>query len=85
MGQDIRKSQSPQGIPYTDLGQVLLVFVLDAINSVCDCVYLYDSLILHFGMWWITLQQTGLSCWADDTNFLRTANWGKSLPPSSKV
>jgi hypothetical protein len=29
--------------------QVLLIFVLDIINSVCDCVYLYDSLILHFG------------------------------------
>ncbi|KAL9712376.1 hypothetical protein Ac2012v2_003613 [Leucoagaricus gongylophorus] len=38
---------------------VLIVFVLDTINSVCDCVYLYDSLILHF----------------TDTQFLNTANW----------
>ncbi|KAL9711019.1 hypothetical protein Ac2012v2_005559 [Leucoagaricus gongylophorus] len=45
---------------------VLLVFVLDAINSVCDCVYLYDSLILHF----------------DDTNFLRTANWVFATEPA---
>ena len=49
MDQIIRKSYFLPGISYINLGQVFVVFTLDAINSVCDCVYLYDSLILHFG------------------------------------
>ena len=56
--QIIRKSYSLRGTPCINFGQVLIVFVLDTINSVCDCVYLYDSLILHFSMWWITLRNT---------------------------
>jgi len=48
MDQIIRKFYFLPGISYINLGQVFVVFTLDAINSVCDCVYLYDSLILHF-------------------------------------
>ncbi|KAF9454683.1 hypothetical protein P691DRAFT_754250 [Macrolepiota fuliginosa MF-IS2] len=45
---------------------VLLVYILDTLNSVCDCVYLYDSLILHFG----------------DPQILETANWVFALEPA---
>ena len=64
MDQIIRKFYFLPGISYINLGQVFVVFTLDAINSVCDCVYLYDSLILHFGKWWIkSLLQ---HCWSHD-------------------
>ncbi|KAJ3574716.1 hypothetical protein NP233_g1572 [Leucocoprinus birnbaumii] len=45
---------------------VLLIFILDTINSVCDCVYLYDSLIIHFG----------------DMQALGTANWVFATDPA---
>lgn len=45
---------------------VFLIFVLDTLNSVCDCVYLYDSLILKFG----------------DIQALGTANWVFATDPA---
>ena len=86
MDQIIRKSYFLPGISYINLGQVFVVFTLDAINSVCDCVYLYDSLILHFGKWWIkSLVDHMTIYWADDTNFLLTANWGEFEPSLSRL
>lgn len=66
--------------------QVFLLLLADTVNTVFDWIYLYDSLIIHFGMHYDFNTTAILPCpcltlylFVDDAVFLSKANWGKSI------
>lgn len=56
------------------------MFFADTLNSVFDVVYIYDAMIIHFGVLYMTLADTKWLDFnynlADDTN-LNTINWSE--------
>jgi hypothetical protein len=66
---------------------VCLVFICDTLNSVFDVMYIYTSLVVHFGTPSpLNVVQLSDPHGVDDPEYLTRANWGVSalIQPSFK-
>lgn len=59
--------------------QVMFLLMIATANTVFQFIYLYISLILHFGLFFVATAYSSVSTafYAGDDGYLQKANWGQ--------